>query len=344
MSRTLLRTAPVLLLALAAACGRGGRDDAVAEAVADTTTSPYGAATAENLRVVPAEIEIPGLPAGWEGMRVAALSDFHLGLWPDNERVARAAVARAAAERPDAVVLLGDYVARGNDYDALRRVLAPLRGIPTFAVLGNEDMAENPEGADSARILTTRALQAAGAQVLVGTRAPFARGGDTAYIGGVEPFVARRPDWRRAEQWNAIPGGASTPLLLAHMPVTGLTLPTDRYSALLAGHTFCGRVEVPGTPRLTWFNTEVLPQEERDPATTRIYRVRGATLFVTCGVGFGFVPIRYGAPPEVAMVTLRSPGGAAASDSADVPDGVVNVDSLIQQFTPDTAGTDTSGG
>jgi predicted MPP superfamily phosphohydrolase len=339
--RTSLRSAylPFVCALLAAACGREG--PRAAEAAADSTATRdslahvYGATPAENVRVVPVEIEVVGLPAGWEGMRVAALSDFHLGLWSDNTDAARAAVERAVAEKPDVFVLLGDYVARGGDYGALERVLAPLRGKPVYAVLGNEDMVEDPQEPDSMRMRTRQALSRAGVQLLEDQRMRFVRGGDTAYIGGIDPYTARRPEWRRAEIFGRIPGGAATPLLLSHMPVAAVSVPTGKYPAVLSGHTFCGQVEVPGTPRLTWLNTEVFPGTP-SPASTRIYRVRGSTLFVTCGVGFGYVPVRYGSPPEVAMITLRGVGGAAPADSAKA--GAVNVDSLIQQFTPDTTG------
>jgi predicted MPP superfamily phosphohydrolase len=345
--RTSLRFAfLVSTCALAAACGEGGtRATATAadSAIARDTTGPvYGATGADNIRVVPVEIEVIGLPAGWEGMRIAALSDFHLGLWGDNTATALAAVERAIAEKPDVFVLLGDYVARGQDYAALDRVLAPLRGKPVYAVLGNEDMAEDPDKPDSTLIRTRQAMQRAGVQLLENRRAPFVRNNDTAYIAGIDPYTARRPEWRRAEIYGGIPGGGSrTPLLLMHMPVAAVTLPTDKYSAVLAGHTFCGQVEVPGTPRLTWFNSEVLPGTP-NPASTRIYRVRGSTLFVTCGLGFGYVPVRYGSPPEVAMITLRGVGAAVPQDSARAP-GAVNVDSLIQSFTPEEK-PDTTGG
>ncbi|HEU0299279.1 MAG TPA: metallophosphoesterase [Longimicrobium sp.] len=326
---------PILFLLSLAACGRDGRGRAESGSAQppDSLRIVYGATGAGNVRVVPVEIEIIGLPNGWEGMRIAALSDFHLGMWHDNAATARAAVERAVAERPDAFVLLGDYVARG-DYAALDHVLAPLRGKPVFAVLGDRDMLERSDEPDSTAIRTREALRRNGVQLLENTRARFSRRGDTAYIAGIEPYTARRPDWRRAEIYGGIPGGAQTPLLLSHMPVAAVTLPTDRYRAVVAGHTFCGQVEVPGTPRLTWLNTEVLPGTP-NPASTRIHRVRGATLFVTCGVGFGYVPVRYGAPPEVAMITLRGVGRVEEGDSAGVSDGV-NVDSLIQQFTPDS--------
>ena len=326
------------LFALSAACEGGRGDAAKADEAApvDSARIIYGATGADNVRVTPVELDIAGLPAGWEGMKIAALSDFHLGMWAGNAATARAAVERAVAERPDIFVLLGDYVSRGGDYAALDQVLAPLKGKPVFAVLGDRDMLERSDEPDSTAILTRQALSRAGVVLLENRRAPFVRRSDTAYIAGIDPYTARRPDWRRAEIFGGIPGGGKTPLLLAHMPVAAVTLPTDKYPAMLSGHTFCGQVEVPGTPRLTWFNTEVLPGTA-NPASTRIYRVRGSTLFVTCGLGFGYVPVRFGASPEVALITLRGVGGEEAADSAQAPAGV-NVDSLIQTFTPDTTG------
>jgi hypothetical protein len=69
--------------------------------------------------------------------------------------------------------------------------------------------------------------------------------------------------------------------------------------------------------------------------------VRGSTLFITCGVGFSFVPVRLGAPPEVALVTLRGLGTV----KRDTTTSEANVDSLIQFYQQgDTTGTDTTGG
>lgn len=344
--RTAFRSAFVIsLCALSAACDQGartGRASADSVQVRDSARLIYGATGADIVRVTPVEIEVVGLPAGWEGMRVAALSDFHLGMWAGNTEAARAAVERAVAERPDIYVLLGDYVTRGQDYAALDQVLEPLRGKPVFAVMGDRDMLERSDEPDSTAIRTRAALRKNGVQLLENARARFIRRNDTAFIAGIDPYTARRPDWRRAEIFGGIPGGASTPLLLGHMPVAAVTLPTDKYPAMISGHTFCGQIEVPGTPRLTWLNTEVFPGTA-NPGSTRIYRVRGSTLFVTCGLGFGYVPVRFGSPPEVAMITLRGVGGAAEADSVKAPAGV-NVDSLIQSFTPDTTGRNEAEG
>lgn len=327
-----MRSTPRRLLALlwipaAVACG-GGDDDGATTAAPDSTESSVYGATAEDLvRVQPVEMTVEGLPAGLEGAKLAAIGDFQLGLWPDNERVAARAVQLALEQQPDAVLLLGDYLAGSKDYGALERVFSALRGKPAFAVLGTADEVESPEAPDTVRARIVQSLERAGVRVLRNQRVRLVRNGDTAWIAGVEPYLARRPEWRVAEVLNGLPPST---LLLSHMPALAARVEGERFPAVLAAHTFCGRVEVPGTPRLTWLNSEVFPFAQGSNAQ-RIYRVRGATLFVTCGVGYTFVPVRFGAPPEVALVTLRGHGpprgGRATTDS--IPSAAVNVDSAL---------------
>ncbi|MDP9349523.1 MAG: metallophosphoesterase [Gemmatimonadota bacterium] len=340
------RTLPLLLAAVALA-GCGDREDRPAR-IPTTEVSDaalYGAPAEENLRVVPVEVEVENLPDGWDGMRIAAISDFNLGLWEGNARVAAAAVRTALAQRPDVVVLLGDYIARGEHLSTLERILAPLRGRLTLAVLGDRDKREEGElqGApDSAAMRLVQTLQRSGVVVLNNERGRLVRGGDTAYIAGLDPYVARKPEWRQAEIFASIPRTSRTPVLLSHMPAAVYAAPDSTYPLVLSGHTFCGRVEVPGTPRLSWVNTELIPSPSlRIPGTDRLYRVDGNGLFITCGVGYGFVPVRLGAPPEVALITLRRVGPATPADTTRRP----SVDSLLQQYeqTPvDATGADTT--
>src|SRR5689334_14085431 len=116
--------APALLALALLACGRDGRRGDASGALPEDSTGPspaevYGVSAARNVVVTPVEIEVPDLPPGWSGLKIAALSDFQLGLWPDNEKVALAATQRTATLGADLIVLLGDYVARGEDYAAI---------------------------------------------------------------------------------------------------------------------------------------------------------------------------------------------------------------------------------
>lgn len=326
MRSTPRRLLSLLLLSATAACGGAANDADTAAAPDSSEASVYGATGEDLVRVQLVEVTIDGLPAGLEGAKLATIGDFQLGLWAGNEKVAARAVQLALEQQPDAVVLLGDYLAGSKDYAALGRVFGPLRGRPAFAVLGTADEVESPEAPDTVRARIVQGLTNAGVRVLRNERARLVRNGDTAWIAGVEPYLARRPEWRVAEVLNGLP---SSTVLLSHMPAVAARTSGDRFPAVLAAHTFCGRVEVPGTPRLSWLNTEVFPFAEGSN-TQRIYRVRGATLFVTCGVGYSFLPVRFGAAPEVALVTLRgrgTPAGTVAADTA--APAALNVDSAL---------------
>jgi uncharacterized protein len=299
--------------------------------------SLYGATASENLRTVPVVIDALAIPAGWNGLRIAAVSDLQLGLWPDNEEVAAEAVRRAVAEQTDLIVLLGDYVASAQDTAALARVLQPLRGRQVLAVLGDRDVRS-----DSLEAAVLRTLAGSGVRVLQNDAVPFIREGATAFIGGVDPDLTDMGFGDRQFILATLGGGAITPILLAHNPLVAAAAPEDRFAAILAGNTFCGNVEVPGTPRLSWLRGEALPGAAVR-GVERLFRMNGNTLFVTCGVGYSFMPARLGAPPEVALITLQSVVPAEPAEAA--PDTVVP-DSLLERFQPprDTsAAADTAG-
>ncbi len=80
----------------------------------------YGFFEAGWLRCRVLEVEIEGLPKSLDGLRVAHLSDFHLGV-PSRGRVAtERAVAWVAERRPDLVCITGDLVSHPRGVPAAR--------------------------------------------------------------------------------------------------------------------------------------------------------------------------------------------------------------------------------
>ena len=122
----------------------------------------------------------------------------------------------------------------------------------------------------------------------------------------------------------------------------GARAPEGRFPGILAGGTFCGRLSVPASPRLTWLAATGLPGAAA-PGHPRFYRFGRSVMFVTCGTGYGFVPVRFGAAPEVALVTLHSvagtAAGAAASRAATARADSVSMDTLLRRFQPDADAT-----
>jgi uncharacterized protein len=282
----------------------------------------YGATATENVRLTEVEIDALELPAGWNGMRIAVISDFQIGLWDENERVAAAAIQRAVQARPDLVVLLGDFIAVGRDSEALARALGPLRGQRALAVLGDRDVRN-----DSVEAVVRRTLDAAGIRILSNDAVAFERNGDTAWIAGLAPDLDQR-SIADQEFIVATAGGPVTPILLTHSPMYAARASSGRHAAVIAGNAFCGSVEVPGTPRLSWYENEALPGMSI-PEVERLYRIRNNTLFITCGIGYSFIPIRLGAPPEVAMITLR---GMMLAPAEEVDPEAAAMDTILQRY------------
>jgi predicted MPP superfamily phosphohydrolase len=286
----------------------------------------YGASPVENLWSPRFELEVPNLPAGWGGARLAIISDLQLGLWEENEAVAAAAVRMAVEANPDVVLLVGDYLARGEDVAMVERVLSPLRGRTVVAVLGDNDVRTDTLEAQIGGI-----LRGLGFQLLQNSVVSLERGGESILIAGLDPDIVAET-WEEQQYILAVLGEPGrTPILLTHLPALATRAPANRYPIIVGGNTFCGQVEVPGTPRLSWLRNEVFPGGQIE-GLDQLFRVQGSTVLVTCGVGYGFVPLRYGAAPEVPILTLAR----IADPLAEEPAESALPDSLIDRFREQT--------
>ena len=309
----------LLLFALLTGCGSEA-ETAPAESAASTTGDPladipleelYGASPIDNIWSPLVEMEIASLPRGWDGVRVAVISDLQLGSWEENPEVAEAAARRAVDASPDLIALLGDYTARDFDEGVLRGVLEPLRGQNVLAVLGDRDVRS-----DSIRARTVALLREVGVQLLANQATAIAINGDTAYVGGLDPELIRESGADIEWILQTVGPAGRTPLLLTHDPRLAMRGDNQGIGLVLAGNVFCGEVEVAGTPRLSWLREEAMPAFAVEGQEQLFYR-EGTAVFVTCGVGYGYVPLRFGAAPEVPIVTLRSRERGAPDEGAN---------------------------
>lgn len=251
------------------------------------------------------EGSIPGLPREWEGARVALISDFQVGIVLDNAGTARRMVGRIVEERPDLVLLGGDFVYSASP-DPARQVATvvdlfrPLTeaGLPTYAVLGNHDV-EQGVGP-----LLKEELGEIGIPVLSDEAVPLSpdsASGPPLYLVGIAPHLPGRDD--PVEAVHDVPEGAPR-LVLMHHPDSFAALPAGTAPLALAGHTHGGQIRVPFLPEWSYL---ALLQEGRVTADGFIhdYGAPGNQLFVTRGVGMSVIPLRLFCPPELTVFTLR---------------------------------------
>jgi predicted MPP superfamily phosphohydrolase len=252
----------------------------------------YGVFEAGWLRTSVLEVEIDGLPNGLDGLRIAHLSDFHLGA-PSRGRVAtERAVAWVADRKPDLVCITGDLVSHPRGLPLLRQLLGMLDR--PYVVLGNHDVAIT-------RDPFSRAAELDGLEdlaVLLRDEAVVVeRDGERIQIVGVDAESYPR---RTARPWELVDRAAGLRILLCHFPDVDRKLPEGAFHLVLAGHLHAGQIAIP-SPR-----GRITLAHPGGRFVAGLYPAAGGMLHVSAGTGTTFVPIRFFARPEVTELVLRA--------------------------------------
>lgn len=233
----------------------------------------------------------PHVPPALDGLRIGLITDTHHSSYTSLEFIA-AAVDVIDRERPDLVVLGGDYVTRRSrtyTADAARPFAALRAPAGVFGVLGNHD--------DDIEV--PRVLRRAGVRVLRDARTRLTVRGEALDLIGVQY-------WTRGLDALAplARGRAPLTILLAHDPRRLWDAAALGIPFVLSGHTHGGQVSLPLFGPIA---------AQKYPVADGV-RVEGATtLFVSRGVGTVLLPARIHCPPDVALLTLRRGTGDAPS-------------------------------
>jgi len=234
-----------------------------------------------------ATLSHPLLPEPFEGIRIAQIADVHAGAFMPPARLARV---RALVEtlNPDLVVFTGDQLdRRAVDAELFVHGFAGLAApLGVFGVLGNHDHLASRE-------LGIAALDAVGATPLVNACAPVERGGACLLVAGVDDLESPKgPNFPIVQRYRA-----DFRLLLCHQPRGWARARRAGAELTLSGHTHGGQIAFPSQGvNLARLTTRYVAGPYGDGHHA---------LFVSRGVGVGAVPLRWGSPPEVDLITLR---------------------------------------
>lgn len=241
-------------------------------------------------RVVERAAWVPGLDPRLDGLRIAHLSDLHIGALTPIGWGLRWAHAAAAAE-PDLAVVTGDMVTSGTEFhEDVASVVGALRSkLGVFVSMGNHDYFGEGEP-----LITL--LRGRGAKVLRNEGVPVERGGATIWLAAIDDTWTRRDDLASAMRGR--PEGATT-VLLAHDPDSFDEAADAGADLVLSGHTHGGQIAIPLIARaanLASFTHRYI---------LGFYRRGRALLYVHPGLGTTGPPIRVGVAPEVTILVLR---------------------------------------
>jgi predicted MPP superfamily phosphohydrolase len=260
------------------------------------------------LEVVQLRIELPDLPERWTGVRIAHLSDFHVGA-NGTSMVMMADVKRAVARfEPDVVALTGDYYDQGVPIGSNDLFANWPTGAQIFAVLGNHDF--RGSGKQLAAVIAE--LEAGGAVVLRNEARAFSLRGATAWVVGVDDPFTWRADETRA--FAMLPSTAPALLMLAHSPAAISAIPVGRVGLMLAGHTHGGQVRVLTSGRIPFVRVirrlRGTPPRRESSAFRGMHWPRGALVVISNGLGVTKLPLRVRTRPQLILIELAP----AASD------------------------------
>jgi uncharacterized protein len=236
-----------------------------------------------HLEVTRTAMPISGLPEALRGLRLGVLTDVHRSQTVSHEMV-DTAVRTLMAERPDLIVLGGDYVSwRDARYvQPAAESLAPLsapHGV--IAILGNHDDDRDMPAALAARGFT----------VLKDARTRLNIRGEVMDFAGIRFWTYKVGDIA-----HVLRGSVPHTILLAHTPKRLLEAQQLALPAVISGHTHGGQIVLPGLGAIA---------AREFPVVAGFERRDGTSIFVSRGVGTVYVPVRINCPPEVAVLTLE---------------------------------------
>jgi len=229
------------------------------------------------------------LPKEFESFRIVQLSDIHHGPFSDRKQIERA-VDTANRLKPDIIALTGDYISKERHYAApCAEILGKLRArYGVYAILGNHD-----HWTDAA--LITDLFRAEGMTVLINEGMHFELNGESIWLAGVDDTMVGLEDLSLA---LAGARDDEMKLLLAHNPVVLRRAARASVDLVLSGHTHGGQVAIRGERSASG--------RPRRRMLKGLGRQGNTQIYVNRGLGTVVLPIRYGCPPEVSLLELRS--------------------------------------
>ncbi|HYA76649.1 MAG TPA: metallophosphoesterase [Burkholderiaceae bacterium] len=237
------------------------------------------------------DIPIEGLDARLANLRIALISDLHVGPII-GARYVRRVVRLANALAPDLIALTGDIV--DGSVARLAQDVAPLADLrpmdKAYLVLGNHDYY-------SGAAPWTAQFRSMGLRVLLNEHVVIERGGARFLIGGVTDPAARRSDSSQGPRPDRAAAPAEGPmfrLLLAHNPGLAPAAAKAGFDLQLSGHTHAGQF-------FPWTLAVRLVHANHAAGLSREGRM---WVYVSAGTGSWGPPVRFGTEPELTLIRL----------------------------------------
>ena len=264
----------------------------------------YGSFIGRTFNVKEVTYSSPKLPSAFDGYRIIQLSDIHIGSWQGNASAIQKLVKLVNEQQADLIVFTGDLVNHRavelNDFQEILSGLEAKDGV--YSILGNHDYGpyfrwkSKDEQDDNLNDLLQRQA-AMGWKLLNNSHTILIQGSDSIALIGVEN-EGEPPFSQYADLPEAMRGTEGMfQILLSHNPTHWRreVLPQTDIDLMLAGHTHAMQLK---------FGNHS-PSSYIYPEWSGMYLEGTRGLYVNEGIGYVGLPFRFGAWPEITVLTLR---------------------------------------
>jgi uncharacterized protein len=246
-------------------------------------------------RIITEEIILKSLPDVFDGFRILFITDIHRRRLPS-------ALLTPLKGKVDAVLLGGDLTEKNSPLNRLADNMNLVTSIaPTYVVHGNHDYRANIS-------LVDQIIRGSGAKLLMDENVSIEREGVFLWLTGVDfPKKGGNTSYRPLPRLKTYASSIDDicRIILVHDPLwlsKRQSVPAD---LILAGHTHGGQVILPflGQRHVENFyhkyDAGMFQWPRRDGTG------RDAKLLISRGFGTSHLPIRWGSPAEMHVLTLR---------------------------------------
>lgn len=246
-------------------------------------------------------LELPRLAPEFSGLRIAQISDIHIGTWINAPQL-RQAVDLVNSLSPDVIALTGDFVTfePHRFVSSLTAELSRLNPrLVSLAILGNHDHWTDP---DIVRLALTHARI-----IDLSNNVYTIQDGDAClHFGGVDDYMNNCD--RLDLVLKQIPETGAA-ILLAHEPdFADISAATGRFDLQLSGHAHGGQVNLPviGPPFLPNYGKKYY---------SGLYQVGSMLQYTNRGLGTAELQVRFNCRPEITLITLEPVKNDTTPDS-----------------------------
>jgi hypothetical protein len=252
----------------------------------------FGVLVRKQFGVREVDVPVPGLPSDLRGLRLVQLSDIHLSPFLSEHELAYV-VDMANETKAHLALVTGDLITTRRDpLDACIQQLKRLKAdAGVLGCLGNHERFADAEN------YTTHQCRRLGIGVLRSEARPLRFGNAVLNVAGVD-YQATHDPYLEGTESLVLREPNHVNVLLSHNPDVFPVAAKQGFDLTIAGHTHGGQVSV-----------EILSRHLNvakffTPYTYGLYREGNSAIYVTRGIGTVGIPVRIGAPPEVALIRL----------------------------------------